>query len=48
MDLLNSPELPHDGNYAFYCEKCAPVLQYYGFFEAAEDLEGRAKAIYNR
>ena len=48
MDLLNSPELPHDGNYAFYCEKCAPVLQYYGFFEAAEDLEDRAKAIYNR
>ncbi len=48
MDLLNSPGLPRDGNYAFYCEKCAPVLEYYGFFDAAEDLGSRAKAIYNR
>jgi len=47
-ELLDCPDLPHDGNYAFYCEKCAPVLEYYGFFEAAEDLENRAKAIYNR
>ena len=48
MELLDSPELPRDGNYAFYCEKCSPVLAYYGFFEASEDLAERAEKIYNR
>ena len=48
VELLDSPMLPRDGNYAFYCEKCAPVLAYYGFFEASEDLSARAEEIYNR
>ena len=48
LELLNSPAVPRDGNYAFYCEKCAPVLAYYGFFDAAETLAARAKELYNR
>ncbi|MBQ9826183.1 MAG: tetratricopeptide repeat protein [Firmicutes bacterium] len=48
VELLNSATLPRDGNYAFYCEKCAPVLSYYGFFIAAEELSERAKDIYDR
>ena len=48
VELLNAPTLPRDGNYAFYCEKCAPVLSYYGFFMAAEELSERAERIYNR
>ena len=48
VELLDSPTLPRDGNYAFFCEKCAPVLEYYGFFLAAEELAQRAKDIYDR
>ena len=46
--LLNAPDLPRDGNYAFYCEKCAPVLEYYGFFMDAAEFAERAEKIYNR
>ena len=40
--LLDSRSIKRDGNYAFFCEKCAPVLDYYGFFAAAEELFDRA------
>lgn len=45
-DLLNKPDLEHDGYYAFVCEKCAPAFSYYGYFLAAEDLKQRAEEIY--
>ena len=48
VELLDSDKLEHDGNYAFYCEKCAPVFDYYGFFTVAEILRNRAKDIYER
>ena len=47
-ELLESEELPRDGQYAFYCEKCAPVFSYYGFFMDAEKFSERARQIYER
>lgn len=46
--LLNDAALPQDGNYAFVCEKCAPTFRYYGYFLYANQLEERARAIYER
>ena len=45
---LDKPGIPHDGNYAFYCEKCASAFSYYGHFSYAEELEERARRIYAR
>ena len=47
-ELLAAPELPHDGYYAFVCEKCAPTFEYYGYFADAERLKEEARAIYER
>ncbi len=47
-ELLIHPNAPHDGYYAFVCEKCAPTFSYYGYFLAAEELNRRAKEIYDR
>lgn len=47
-DLLMLPALKHDGYYAFVCEKCAPSFSYYGYFAAANELNRRAKSIYER
>ena len=44
--LFDSTSAPHDGYYAFVCEKCAPVFSYHGYFLAADDLSERAKRIY--
>ena len=44
--LLNDEALPHDGYYAFVCEKCAPTFAFYGYYFTAKELERRAKAIY--
>ena len=41
--LLDAKGVKRDGNYAFFCDKCAPVLDYYGFFAAAEELAERAR-----
>lgn len=46
--LLDTEDLPHDGNYAFVCEKCAPVFGYYGYFYTEETLKQRARDIYER
>ncbi len=46
--LLNAPDVPHEGYYAFVCEKCAPTFEYYGWFAAANDLNDRARAWYER
>lgn len=47
-DLLHTPDIPHEGYYAFVCEKCAPTFAYYGYFAAASELEQEAKTIYER
>ena len=46
MDLLEKPDIPRDGYYAFVCEKCAPTFEYYGYFLAAGRLKERAEKIY--
>ena len=46
--LLRDPAAPHDGYYAFVCEKCSPSFAYYGYFSAAEELREAAKRIYER
>ncbi len=47
-DLLINTDAPHDGYYAFVCEKCAPSFSYYGYFLAAGELNKRAEEIYER
>lgn len=47
-ELLNTPTLPRDGNYAFICEKCAGTFGYYGFFMTEIELSKRAREIYER
>ena len=44
--LLERPELPRNGYYAFVCEKCAPTFGYYGRFLDAQELKERAEKIY--
>lgn len=44
--LLDDPALAHDGYYAFVCEKCAPALEYYGYFDDARRLKEEAERIY--
>lgn len=44
--LLDDPTLARDGYYAFVCEKCAPTFEYYGWFAAAEELNARARGLY--
>lgn len=46
--LLLTEDLPRDGNYAFICEKCAPVFGYYGRFLTQQALAQRAREIYER
>ncbi|MCR5207426.1 MAG: tetratricopeptide repeat protein [Eubacterium sp.] len=47
-DLLKNTAAPHDGYYAFVCEKCAPSFSYYGYFLAAAELKKIAEEIYER
>ena len=47
-DLLQDESAPHDGYYAFICERCAPCFSYYGYFAAAEELLQEAKSIHER
>jgi tetratricopeptide (TPR) repeat protein len=46
--LLDAPGIPHEGYYAFVCEKCAPTFEYYGWFAAANEFKERASAWYER
>ena len=43
---LDSPDNERNGNYAFVCEKCAPVFSYYGRFFYAAELKKRMSEIY--
>jgi len=47
-ELFYTESLPRDGYYAFVCEKCAPVFGYYGYFLAEQELNRRAREIYER
>lgn len=47
-ELLDTPSVERDGYYAFVCEKCAPVFDYYGYFLVGQDLTLRAEEIYGR
>ncbi len=44
--LLNTHASANDGYYAFVCEKCAPVFDYYGYFIYAKELYERSRRIY--
>ena len=46
--FIHDPSVPHDGYYAFVCEKCAPSFGYYGWFAVADDLLQEAEVIYER
>ena len=46
--LLKTESLPHDGYYAFVCEKCAPTFGYYGFFMAEKEFSELSREIYER
>ena len=46
--LLYTESLPKDGYYAFVCEKCAPAFAYYGYFLTEQELNRRARDIYER
>ena len=46
--LLQTPEVPHNGYYAFVCEKCAPTFRYFGRFAYADELKQRSDEIYER
>ncbi|MBQ3149791.1 MAG: tetratricopeptide repeat protein [Clostridia bacterium] len=48
MRLLDSCSDRTDGDYAFVCEKCAPVFDYYGYFSYKKELEERYGRIYER
>ena len=45
-ELLFDPSNPHDGNFAFVCEKCAPTFTYYGYFADGAELARTAQEIY--
>ena len=47
-DLLTDKDILKDGYYAFVCEKCAPSFSYYGYFAVADELNKKAKEIYER
>ena len=46
--LLDTPELPRNGYYAYVLTSCAPTFEYYGRFADAAELKEAAQAIYNR
>ena len=45
-EYLSAETLPHDGNYAFVCSKCAPAYRDFGQNERADILFARSKEIY--
>ncbi len=44
--LFDAPELTWDGDYAFACEKCAPVFGGFGYADVEKDLLERAAEIH--
>ena len=48
MDFLDLPALVRDGYYAHTCKKCAPGFAAFGRNDLAQELDSRAKEIYER
>jgi tetratricopeptide (TPR) repeat protein len=48
LGLLEDESLPRNGYYAFVCEKCAPTFICYGWKAYGEELQERARNIYER
>ena len=48
MDYLDLPALPRDGYYAHTCKKCASGFAALGRLDLENELESRAKEIYER
>ncbi len=46
--LLDTPQLPRNGYYAYIVSCCAPTYEYYGRFADAAELKAAAQAIYSR
>lgn len=46
-ELLDTPDIPRNGYYAFVCEKCAPTFGYYGYFLDEREYSRRAQNIYS-
>ena len=44
--MLPAEERARIGYYAFVCEKCAPVFEYYGYFLTADRFRETAEKIY--
>lgn len=47
-NLLEDPELPHDGYHAFVLEKCAPSFAFYGFDGISRYFAQKADEIYSK
>ena len=43
--MLNTPDLPRDGYYAFVAEKCIPLFVHYEYYLIANELERRIREI---
>ena len=48
LEALEQGEKSRLGYFAFVCGKCAPVLEYYGYFLAAERLRERSETLAKR
>lgn len=48
LGLLEDETLERNGYYAFVCEKCAPTFLFYGWTTYGEELQERARSIYER
>ena len=48
ISLLDNNTVPRNGYYAFVCDKCSTVFDYYGYFLYAKELRERRDAIYAR
>ena len=46
--LLDRPDLPRDGYYAYVLDHCAPTFERYGYFLTADKLKKWTKSYYER
>ncbi len=44
--VFENTQIAKDSYYAFVCEKCASSFEYFGYFALAEELEEKARRIY--
>jgi len=47
-NCIKEANVPHDGYYAYVCEKCATIFGFYGMKELEEELLKVSKEIYER